>query len=296
MTNIKILEWNINQRSSEDSKFPNYVISEISQKNPDVIVLVAFKGKENKFRLDNSFSEDYFTYSYNGSKYTNNKNDVKRGNGIYIALKKSIFNESSLEDVSWEEDFENNQPNWLKIKSSIKTGQELTIKTGQELTIKTGQELTIIGTRIKVGSKKRKDELISRKSQINWLLKENKHFNNQIIIGDLNYSPSEVDWCKKEELNWQDIIYMMRDEKYLNCNQYSPYSPFGTSWKSKRLDWMITKGVSIDYNSKYNQLDWSFGKNNNSPYLEGYMVPEGYFIINEPPYPDHAIFTTEIIL
>ena len=296
MTNIKILEWNINQRSSEDSKFPNYVISEISQKNPDVIVLVEFKGKENKFRLDNSFSEDYFTYSYNGSKYTNNKNDVKRGNGIYIALKKSIFNESSLEDVSWEEDFENNQPNWLKIKSSIKTGQELTIKTGQELTIKTGQELTIIGTRIRVGSKKRKDELISRKSQINWLLKENKHFNNQIIIGDLNYSPSEVDWCKKEELNWQDIIYMMRDEKYLNCNQYSPYSPFGTSWKWKRLDWMITKGVSIDYNSKYNQLDWSFGKNNNSPYLEGYMVPEGYFIINEPPYPDHAIFTTEIIL
>lgn len=280
MTNIKILEWNINQRSSEDSKFPNYVISEISQKNPDVIVLVEFKGKENKFRLDNSFSEDYFTYSYNGSKYTNNKNDVKRGNGIYIALKKSIFNESSLEDVSWEEDFENNQPNWLKIKSSIKTGQEL----------------TIIGTRIRVGSKKRKDELISRKSQINWLLKENKHFNNQIIIGDLNYSPSEVDWCKKEELNWQDIIYMMRDEKYLNCNQYSPYSPFGTSWKWKRLDWMITKGVSIDYNSKYNQLDWSFGKNNNSTYLEGYMVPEGYFIINEPPYPDHAIFTTEIIL
>ena len=280
MTNIKILEWNINQRSSEDSKFPNYVISEISQKNPDVIVLVEFKGKENKFRLDNSFSEDYFTYSYNGSKYTNNKNDVKRGNGIYIALKKSIFNESSLEDVSWEEDFENNQPNWLKIKSSIKTGQEL----------------TIIGTRIRVGSKKRKDELISRKSQINWLLKENKHFNNQIIIGDLNYSPSEVDWCKKEELNWQDIIYMMRDEKYLNCNQYSPYSPFGTSWKWKRLDWMITKGVSINYNSKYNQLDWSFGKNNNSPYLEGYMVPEGYFIINEPPYPDHAIFTTEIIL
>ena len=280
MTNIKILEWNINQRSSEDSKFPNYVISEISQKNPDVIVLVEFKGKENKFRLDNSFSEDYFTYSYNGSKYTNNKNDVKRGNGIYIALKKSIFNESSLEDVSWEEDFENNQPNWLKIKSSIKTGQEL----------------TIIGTRIRVGSKKRKDELISRKSQINWLLKENKHFNNQIIIGDLNYSPSEVDWCKKEELNWQDIIYMMRDEKYLNCNQYSPYSPFGTSWKWKRLDWMISNGVSIDYNSKYNQLDWSFGKNNNSSYLEGYMVPEGYFIINEPPYPDHAIFTTEIIL
>ena len=52
MTNIKILEWNINQRSSEDSKFPNYVISEISQKNPDVIVLVEFKGKENKFRCN----------------------------------------------------------------------------------------------------------------------------------------------------------------------------------------------------------------------------------------------------
>ena len=43
MTNIKILEWNINQRSCENSSFPEYVITEISQKNPDVIVLVEFK-------------------------------------------------------------------------------------------------------------------------------------------------------------------------------------------------------------------------------------------------------------
>lgn len=280
MTNIKILEWNINQRSCENSSFPEYVITEISQKNPDVIVLVEFKGENNRSRLDRAFSERYYTYSYNGSQYTSVNGNIKTGNGIYMGLKKSIFNEPSPEEITWEESFQDKQPNWLKIKS----------------TIKTGKELTIIGVRVKVGSKHDKKELNDRKSQINWLLKENKQTKRQVIIGDLNYGPAETDWCEKEKLNWQDIVYMMRDEGYLDYQQFSPYSPPGTSWKGKQLDWLITKGVFIDGHSYYNQLDWSFGKNNDLLYLEGYRVPEGYFIINEPPFPDHAILTTEITL
>ena len=280
MTNIKILEWNINQRSCENSSFPEYVITEISRKNPDVIVLVEFKGENNRSRLDRAFSERYYTYSYNGSQYTSVNGNIKTGNGIYMGLKKSIFNEPSPEEITWEESFKDKQPNWLKIKS----------------TIKTGKELTIIGVRVKVGSKHDKKELNDRKSQINWLLKENKQTKRQIIIGDLNYGPVETDWCEKEKLNWQDIVYMMRDEGYLDYQQFSPYSPPGTSWKGKQLDWLITKGVFIDGHSYYNQLDWSFGKNNDLLYLEGYRVPEGYFIINEPPFPDHAILTTEITL
>ena len=280
MTNIKILEWNINQRSCENSSFPEYVITEISQKNPDVIVLVEFKGENNRSRLDSAFSERYYTYSYNGSQYTSVNGNIKTGNGIYMGLKKSIFNEPSPEEITWEESFKDKQPNWLKIKS----------------TIKTGKELTIIGVRVKVGSKHDKKELNDRKSQINWLLKENKQTKRQIIIGDLNYGPAETDWCEKEKLNWQDIVYMMRDEGYLDYQQFSPYSPPGTSWKGKQLDWLITKGVFIDGHSYYNQLDWSFGKNNDLLYLEGYRVPEGFFIINEPPFPDHAILTTEITL
>ena len=280
MTNIKILEWNINQRSCENSSFPEYVITEISRKNPDVIVLVEFKGENNRSRLDRAFSERYYTYSYNGSQYISVNGNIKTGNGIYMGLKKSIFNEPSPEEITWEESFKDKQPNWLKIKS----------------TIKTGKELTIIGVRVKVGSKHDKKELNDRKSQINWLLKENKQTKRQVIIGDLNYGPAETDWCEKEKLNWQDIVYMMRDDGYLDYQQFSPYSPPGTSWKGKQLDWLITKGVFIDGHSYYNQLDWSFGKNNDLLYLEGYRVPEGYFIINEPPFPDHAILTTEITL
>ena len=220
MTNIKILEWNINQRSCENSSFPEYVITEISRKNPDVIVLVEFKGEHNRSRLDSAFSERYYTYSYNGSQYTSVNGNIKTGNGIYMELKKSIFNEPSPEEITWEESFKDKQPNWLKIKS----------------TIKTGKELTIIGVRVKVGSKHDKKELNDRKSQINWLLKENKQTKRQIIIGDLNYGPAETDWCEKEKLNWQDIVYMMRDEGYLDYQQFSPYSPPGTSWKGKQLD------------------------------------------------------------
>ena len=231
-------------------------------------------------RLDSAFSERYYTYSYNGSQYTCVNGNIKTGNEIYMGLKKSIFNEPSPEEITWEESFKDKQPNWLKIKS----------------TIKTGKELTIIGVRVKVGSKHDKKELNDRKSQINWLLKENKQTKRQIIIGDLNYGPAETDWCEKEKLNWQDIVYMMRDEGYLDYQQFSPYSPPGTSWKGKQLDWLITKGVFIDGHSYYNQLDWSFGKNKDLLYLEGYRVPEGFFIINEPPFPDHAILTTEITL
>ena len=220
MTNIKILEWTINQRSCENSSFPEYVITEISRKNPDVIVLVEFKGENNRSRLDRAFSERYYTYSYNGSQYTSVNGNIKTGNGIYMGLKKSIFNEPSPEEITWEESFKDKQPNWLKIKS----------------TIKTGKELTIIGVRVKVGSKHDKKELNDRKSQINWLLKENKQTKRQIIIGDLNYGPAETDWCEKEKLNWQDIVYMMRDEGYLDYQQFSPYSPPGTSWKGKQLD------------------------------------------------------------
>ena len=231
-------------------------------------------------RLDSAFSERYYTYSYNGSQYTCVNGNIKTGNEIYMGLKKSIFNEPSPEEITWEESFKDKQPNWLKIKS----------------TIKTEKELTIIGVRVKVGSKHDKKELNDRKSQINWLLKENKQTKRQIIIGDLNYGPVETDWCEKEKLNWQDIVYMMRDEGYLDYQQFSPYSPPGTSWKGKQLDWLITKGIIIDGHSHYNQLDWSFGKNNDLFYLEGYRVPEGFFIINEPPFPDHAKLTTEITL
>ncbi|WP_313176686.1 endonuclease/exonuclease/phosphatase family protein [Streptococcus parasuis] len=230
MTNIKILEWNINQRSCENSSFPEYVITEISRKNPDVIVLVEFKGENNRSRLDRAFSERYYTYSYNGSQYTSVNGNIKTGNGIYMGLKKSIFSEPSPEEITWEESF------------------------------------------------------------------KDKQTKRQIIIGDLNYGLAETDWCEKEKLNWQDIVYMMRVEGYLDYQQFSPYSPPGTSWKGKQLDWLITKGVFIDGHSHYNQLDWSFGKNKDLLYLEGYRVPEGFFIINEPPFPDHAILTTEITL
>ena len=171
MTNIKILEWNINQRSCENSSFPEYVITEISQKNPDVIVLVEFKGEHNRSRLDSAFSERYYTYSYNGSQYTCVNGNIKTGNEIYMGLKKSIFNEPSPEEITWEKSFKDKQPNWLKIKS----------------TIKTGKELTIIGVRVKVGSKHDKKELNDRKSQINWLLKENKQTKRQIIINGYSF-------------------------------------------------------------------------------------------------------------
>lgn len=42
---LKFLEWNINLRAS-NKEMPMFVIDEIKEKNPDVAVLVEFKGEK----------------------------------------------------------------------------------------------------------------------------------------------------------------------------------------------------------------------------------------------------------
>ncbi|HFE9852560.1 TPA: endonuclease/exonuclease/phosphatase family protein [Enterococcus faecalis] len=272
MTNLKILEWNINQRSSSKD-IPNYVVSEIVRKNPDIIVLVEFKGTKNAKMMEESFSDYYVSY-YNGTPYSLDNN--RTGNGILIALKKNKFLQPKFKDISYPKVFDEQQPNWFKIHS----------------TLRSGENLDIIGIRVRILKESKKD-LQSRKEQIEWILNNNKNLNKQIVLGDFNYGPHRTAYQSELKLNWQDIIDMIRSYGYLK-EDISPYSPIGTSWKYANLDWLVTRGVSVDIESDYNELDWSFGRYNKKNYVQGYLVPEGFFIRNDPSYPDHAIFTVEI--
>ncbi|MCT4488401.1 hypothetical protein EFS32_10830, partial [Levilactobacillus parabrevis] len=83
METLKLLEWNINQRSS-GRKIPEFIADEILAKNPDVIILVEFKGEDNLAMLKKKLS-NYYIASYDGIIVPNEKNKEERiGNGILI--------------------------------------------------------------------------------------------------------------------------------------------------------------------------------------------------------------------
>lgn len=317
MTYLKILEWNINQRAHE-TRNQEYIGTEILRKDPDVAILLEFKGEENEKLIKRHLNDTYYLYHYFGVSY--NKNN--ESNGVLIALKKSILqvekdkdgheiepkvsrmdaqqcfeNYESIKNnitvCSCVEEFKKYQPEWLKVK----------------FTLKNGKTISVVGVRINSGGVIDKTSLKFRKKQIELLLSilESKS-PYQIIAGDFNYGPHIDDYdttlAKHDDdrINWQDIVNLIRKYKYSkstkdNSINSSPYSPSGTSFQDRTLDWLITKkvkSVSVIKNSNYNMLDWSFGRYNRGFYDSGYLVPEGYFIRNTPGNPDHAIFTAEV--
>ncbi|WP_125581553.1 endonuclease/exonuclease/phosphatase family protein [Levilactobacillus cerevisiae] len=314
MKTLRILEWNINQRSS-GTRMPSYITKEIQRKDPDIIVLVEFKGQENLSTLQNTFSSDFYLEHYEGDPTSDyegdptsdiedngaNKGTLKKRNGILIALRKDKFEEPLSE--RHPQKYDETRPDWLNVHTTL---------------LNSKYSLEIIGVKVVVGGDTAED-LENRKSQIQWLLSQNSPKNSskktnqhQLIIGDLNYGPHVTEYLYPEYIkrnnqknsrrkdyfiNWQDIIKLMWKYDYVKQDSglASPYAPTGTSWKSERLDWLITtKGISVNKTSEYNCLDWSFGRFNTQYYAFGYTVPEGYFICSTPSHPDHAIFTAEI--
>lgn len=277
---LKVLEWNINSRST-GARIPDYIPDEILRKNPDVAVLVEFKGEQNEKILRDRL-ENYNIYVSKSLKLPGeneeNEENEKNGNQILVALSKNVFPETiSDDDIDCGEKYDDNQPNWIRIRTKIN-----------------GESFDIIAIKVLVGGKERED-LQSRKKQIDWLLEKYKDSSKCIVLGDFNFGPHRTDYQEDLKINWQEIIYLMRDKGFLKESfNYSPYSPIGYSNKSFQLDWLIGKDVSVINNSEYNQLDWSFCRFNKKPFVPGYFTPEGYFVRTDPPYPDHAIFTVEI--
>lgn len=286
---LKVLEWNINSRST-GATIPDYIPDEILRKNPDVAVLVEFKGEQNEKILRDKL-ENYNIYvskslEQPGENEKNEKNgkNKKTGNQILVALSKNVFPETiSNKDIDFGEKYDDDQPNWIRIRTKINE-----------------ESFDIIAIKVLVGGNDKKD-LQSRRKQIEWLLGEYENSSKCIVLGDFNFGPHRTDFEKTDkqgnplEINWQEIIYLMRKKGFLQSKYIcSPYSPVGYSHESLQLDWLIGKRVSVINNSDYNQLDWSFCRFNKKPYVPGQLTLEGYFIRTDPPYPDHAIFTAEI--
>lgn len=296
MTHLKVLEWNINQRAT-GTRMPNYIVSEILSRDPDIIVLVEFKGEENLATLKRALSDKYFiTFYYGVCESQENIDKNQTGNGVFIALKKTKF-ENSTHKITSQQAFmpgqkSYNEPNWLKIPAILRNKKQL---------------IEIIGVRVRIGNESTED-LRSRKNQINWICAENEHQSRLLMIGDLNYGPSRTDRIASENLNWQDIIEVMRAKGTLKTeggkkptslsfesySPYSPYAPIGNSFKGETLDWLVGRNISIDTNADYNEFSWRFGQHNTRKVVLGYLTLDDYFIRTDPSYPDHAIFTVMV--
>lgn len=306
---MKVLEWNVNSRST-GKRIPSYICTEILRKNPDIAVLVEFTGNENLQIIKESLSDYYIHYREPLPFIDDEK---KYGNGLLIALSKKSFPEPlNDEDIIKEEKYNKDIPDYLELHTTW-NNQPFHI-VGIKVLV--GNEKTKTKNDNSDGQKSKRDEikdLESRKKQIEWILNKNNDTRsdhskrNTIIIGDFNYGPHRNKFRLKNKINWQDILeltYHFNSIGNGSTKFSAPYSPFGTSHKSTNLDWLITKykkkdnsGITIIKNSEYNQLDWSFGKyNSHLQFINGYLATDGNFIPNNPPYPDHAIFTAEIEL
>ena len=128
---IKIVEWNINQRTNkyDKNKIPNWIKDElVKYQKADIIVLTEFFKTENWEEIVSGLSE-YNVFVTDNSK--NHQSDV------LIAIKKKL-RIVNIKDI--QSTLQNNNPNFLRVDTEIND-----------------KLVSIIGVRIRIESIKRKD-------------------------------------------------------------------------------------------------------------------------------------------
>jgi|GEM_PF-561393 len=315
---MKLLVWNINQRSSGKEIHP-FVSEMIENTNADIVVLTEFlsaasaNGKNIK-KFKDSLSEKYYTFC-------NEKRDKERekANGIFIAVKKGFaeINCAPNEDLKTyykEED----QPNFLQLDITVD-----------------GKPISIIGTRIRVDLKKsnskfqeirrgeykqRHEQLLSLIDHINALESKNiiiaGDFNNAYIRGDESKFYLGKDgvresyhYTSRGELNdlYDTYNYHIMKDDFADIG-LTVFTPPGEQYSCGfnlcegkpsngylKEDHIITKNLKAE-NARYchsfiedykRDKEWERRWNRQKKKYE-YVIVEGY--------PDHAILTADVDL
>ncbi len=291
---MKILNWNLNQRSSDCIKsLPPFVVKEIMQQKADIIVLTEL-GVLKDFKetvLYKTLSKKYFIE-------TNSEKNMD-GNKILIGVSKKIVNNYSGNFLFIDDEFintPNNEvyPNYLHVDLSLRN-----------------ITLHIIGVRIRIGNGEREDYLC-RKVQLKNLLShiENQQLENVVIVGDFNNSRIMGDISKtyndvrhlyrydrqgNESVLYDTYNYHILKDKFANesfkvstPNKDSQYSFFIDNFGYK-LDHIFSKGLIITEPT----YSWDFTHCNHDCNCDKKPYHINYSPV--PPYPDHAMLIANII-
>ena len=305
---MKLLVWNINQRSS-GIDIPEFVSKEILKLNepedpqsyPDIVVLTEFLSAANansekikKFK--DSLSEKYYTFC-------NEKRDKERekANGIFIAVKKGFaeINGAPNEDLKTyykEED----QPNFLQLDIVVD-----------------GKPISVIGTRIQVCEDMTRSAYIERRQQLVSLVEHIVKLGNKniIVAGDFNNAKIRGD----EAADYLTVRDNYRGKVTFDTYNYhimkgifataglTVFTPPGEQYsygfkldRDGKLDngrfkedHIVTKNLKVE-NSKYCHS-----------FIENYKIDKEWerrwnrrkkkyeYVIVEA-YPDHAILTADV--
>jgi exonuclease III len=207
---MKIIEWNINQRSNWNARgfIPVCVSEEINELKPDAVIITEFSKTLNW--LDD-FA--YKLFEYNVFTSTNPK-----GNEVLIAIKKEIniitIKELPIQQLS---------ANFLQIDVEYQ-----------------GVLLTIIGIRIRI------DDTNTQLNQLSTYL-GNVDAENVIVLGDFNvwhtWASNNNNWSLPQN-------YIIKGPKVkMNYNDWSSLTKWSYVFKDDTkgpIDFVITKGVTID--------------------------------------------------
>jgi endonuclease/exonuclease/phosphatase family metal-dependent hydrolase len=299
---MKLLVWNINQRSS-GKEIPPFVSEMIMDFNTDadIVVLTEFLSAANansekikKFK--DSLSKKYYTFC-------NEKRDKERekANGIFIAVKKGFaeINGAPNEDLKTDCK-EEDQPNFLQLDIVVE-----------------GKPISIIGTRIQVGGGVTRSAYIESRLQLISLVEHLVKLGNKniIVAGDFNNAKIRGD----EAADYLTVRDNYRGKVTFDTYNYhimkgifataglTVFTPPGEQYsygfkldRDGKLDngrfkedHIVTKNLKVE-NSKYCHS-----------FIENYKIDKEWerrwnrrkkkyeYVIVEA-YPDHAILTADV--
>ena len=298
---MKLLVWNINQRSSGE-EIPPFVSEMIKNTNADIVVITEFLSAANansekikKFK--DSLSKKYYTFC-------NEKRDKERekANGIFIAVKKGFAEINGAPNEDLKTDYkEEDQPNFLQLDIVVE-----------------GKPISIIGTRIQIGGGVTRSAYIESRQQLISLVEHLVKLGNKniIVAGDFNNAQIHGD----EAADYLTVRDNYRGKVTFDTYNYhimkgifakaglTVFTPLGEQYSCgfnlyegkpsngylKEDHIITTKNLKVE-NSKYCHSfienykidkEWELRWNRRKKKYEEYVIVEAY--------PDHAILTADV--
>lgn len=267
--NIKILEWNINQRSHYRGRGIELVSDEIRRVNADLVCLTEYvKGEQHSTFCDEMHELGYSTFL---APTTGDKKELK--NEILLAVKTNFLNNSTQKITGTDEAFSFTKkevlpPNFLHLQIDFND-----------------EPLHIIGCRIQTRKDYNIEDAKERMDQIHLIVEYIKKLYGGIVVtGDFNnffYSETSTVYSWSHDKTYLQNYYSYPLLiKAMNEVALTAYTPKGYSWKNEkeiqfRLDHLFT-------NLKVNQKEYSWEFTENPKYR----------VANS--YPDHAMLIVHI--
>jgi len=294
---MKLLVWNINQRSSGE-EIPPFVSEMIKNTNADadIVVITEFLSAANansekikKFK--DSLSKKYYTFC-------NEKRDKERekANGIFIAVKKGFAEINGAPNEDLKTDYkEEDQPNFLQLDIVVE-----------------GKPISIIGTRIQIGGGVTRSAYIESRQQLISLVEHLVKLGNKniIVAGDFNNAKIHGD---------EAADYLTVRDNYRGEDINEPLVTFDTYNYHIMKGIFATAGLTV-FTPLGEQYSCGFkldrdGKPYNGRFKEDHIVTKNLKVENlkycdkfieqyknerakkdaiTPPFPDHAILTADV--